>query len=127
MLTIYSPLAGDDIDDDGSADKGGDGVKGNNTTLAWEIANEVAHQRYYRAAKQGGREQLAMVIGGEQQAGDMGYGQSDKGHWAAEGGGDGGEQACYDEQPVAHSHNVHTKVLGISVAQHQRVQGFYQQ
>lgn len=44
-------LAGDDVDDDGGADEGGDGVKGDDTTLARQIADKIAYQGYYRATE----------------------------------------------------------------------------
>ena len=42
----FLPLSGDDVDDDGGADEGGDGIQGDDTALAWEVADEVTYQGY---------------------------------------------------------------------------------
>ena len=47
-----------------------------------------------------------MIVGVEQQSGDMGHGQSDEGHRTAEGRGDGGEDTCHDQQPVAGAEDI---------------------
>ena len=68
-----------------------------------------------------------MVVGCEQQTGNMRYRQSDKGHRSAEGGGDSRQDARNDEQPVAHPQDIHPEILGIAVAEHQGIQRFDEQ
>ena len=41
-LVRQSALAGDDVDDYGGTDERGDGVKGDDATLAWEETDEIA-------------------------------------------------------------------------------------
>ena len=47
----FSSLAGDDVDDNGGADERGYGVEGDDTTLAWQIADKITYQSYYRTAE----------------------------------------------------------------------------
>ncbi len=79
---------GDDVDDDGGADEGRDGVEGDDTTLAREETDEVADESHDGSAEDGGRQQHTMVVCGQQQSGDMGDGQSDECHRTTEGSGD---------------------------------------
>ena len=51
VVAKFSPLAGDDVDDNGGADERGDGVEGDDTTLAWQIADKITYQGYYRTAE----------------------------------------------------------------------------
>ena len=47
----FLSLAGDDVDDNGGADERGYGVEGDDTTLAWQIADKITYQGYYRTAE----------------------------------------------------------------------------
>ena len=94
--------------------------------LAWEITNEITDKCHHSATKQRGWEQLTMVIGSYQQADDMGHSEADKGHRAAKGGGNRRQQTCYDEQPVSDPDNVYPQIFCILLAQHKRIEGFYQ-
>ena len=67
-----------------------------------------------------------MVVGCEQQTGNMRYRQSDKSHWSTESRGDSRQDARNDEQPVAHPQDVHPEVLRITVAKHQGIQRLHQ-
>jgi len=51
VVANFSPLAGDDVDDNGGADERGYGVEGDDTTLAWQIADKITYQSYYRTAE----------------------------------------------------------------------------
>ena len=104
-----------------------DGIQRYHPVLARQIAHQVTDQGDHGAAENSGRQQRTVVVGAEQQSGDVRHGQSDKGHRSAEGGSDGGQDARHDQQPVAGAHNVDAQVLGILVAQHQGVQRFDEQ
>jgi hypothetical protein len=51
VVANFLSLAGDDIDDNGGADERGYGVEGDDTTLAWQIADKITYQGYYRTAE----------------------------------------------------------------------------
>ena len=68
-----------------------------------------------------------MVVGAEQQAGNMWHCQSDESHRSAESSGDGSQDTRHDQQPVAGAEDIDAQVLGILVAQHQGVQRFDKQ
>ena len=53
----------DHIDDNGSTYQRGDSSQGNDAVLAWQEADEVAQQRSYRTAENGGRHQHQVVVG----------------------------------------------------------------
>ena len=106
----------DDVNNDGCADQRRDGVEGDDTTLAREETDEVADEGHDSSAEDGGREKHTMVVCGEQQSGNMGYGEADESHRATEGGGNSREQTSDDKQPVANPQDVDAEVLGIAVA-----------
>ena len=116
MNRVVSSLAGDDVDDDGGADERRDGIEGDDTTLAREETDEVADEGDDGTAEDSGWQKHTMVVSGEQQSGDMGHGEANESHRAAEGGGDSRQQTSDDEQPVAYPQDVHAEVLGITVA-----------
>ena len=90
-------FAGNDVDNDGGADEGRDGIEGYDTTLARKETDEVADEGDDGTTEDGGREQHTVVVGGEQQSGNMGHGEADESHRATEGGGDSREQTSDDE------------------------------
>ena len=116
-----SSLAGDDVDDDGGADEGRNGIEGNDTTLAWEEADEVADEGHDGTTEDGGGQQYTMVVCREQQSGDMGHGEANEGHRTTEGGGNGGENTCHYQQPVARTEDIDAQVFCILVAQHEGI------
>ncbi len=66
-----------------------------------------------------------MIFAATQEAGDMGRGQTDEGYGAAEGGGDGGEDACGAKEEGAYVGDTESEVLGILIAKEKGVEGFY--
>ena len=119
-------MAHDDVDNDGSTNKGCDGIKGDDT-VAGEEAKDIAQQGDDGTGEHGGGHEEAVVVGVEQQARDMRHGKSDECHGTAEGGDDGGEQSGDDEEPVTDADDVDAEVLGIAVAEHQSIKGFDKQ
>ena len=69
----------DDVDDDGGSDEGGDGIEGNDATLAWEHTEQGTREGYDAAHEDSGWQQRAMIIRMEQQTGNMRNSQSDEG------------------------------------------------
>ena len=53
-LVRQSALAGDDVDDYGGTDERGDGVKGDDATLAWEETDEIADKGHNGTIEDGG-------------------------------------------------------------------------
>ena len=49
-----SSLAGDDVDDDGGADEGRNGIEGDDATLAWEETDKVADEGHDGTTEDGG-------------------------------------------------------------------------
>ena len=111
----------DDVDNDGSADEGCDGVEGDDAEGAGEKAKDVAQQGNDGSGEHSGGHEEAVIVGVEQQACDMWHGESNECHGTAEGGDDGGEQSGDDVEPVAGADDVDTEVLGIAVAEHEGV------
>ena len=89
--------AEDDVDDDGGADEGCDGIEGDDAEGAREETKDVAQEGNDGSGEHGGGHQETVVVGVEQQACNMWHGESDECHGAAEGGDDGGEQSGDDE------------------------------
>jgi len=56
-------LAGDDVDDDRGTNQRRDGIKGDNTGLAWEETDKVADKGYDGTTEDGGWQQHTMVVG----------------------------------------------------------------
>ena len=90
-------FAGNHVDDDRGADEWRDGIEGYDTTLARKETDEVADKGDDGAAEDGGWQQHTVVVGGEQQSGDMGHSEADESHRATEGGGDSRQQTSDDE------------------------------
>ncbi len=63
-LVRQSALAGDDVDDYGGTDERGDGVKGDDATLAWEETDKVADEGDDGAAEDGSWQKHTVVVGG---------------------------------------------------------------
>ena len=51
VVAKFLSLAGNDIDDNGGADERGYGVEGDDTTLAWQIADKITYQGNYRTTE----------------------------------------------------------------------------
>lgn len=81
------------VDDDGGTDEGRDGIEGNDACLAGKYADDAAKEGDEGSHENCHGEKLAMVLGADNHAGDVGYGESDEGNGSAEGGGNSGEDA----------------------------------
>lgn len=86
----------DDVDYHRGTHNGRYGIKGDDTVLAGKEAYQITDQSDDGTTEDGGRKQHTVVVGGQQQTGDMRHGKSDKRHRSAKGGGDGRQQACDD-------------------------------
>ena len=86
-------MAGNDIDNDGCAYEGSDGVE-RNGFVGRKGTDEVAEKGDATACQHGEWENGAVVVCAEEQTCDVGNDKSDESDWTAESGSDGCEDAC---------------------------------
>ena len=91
FLSVFMEVSAfqNDIDDDWCAYHGGYGIERNDALFAGQHADDIAQQGHCHARKDGGGNELTVVVCGEHEAGDVGYGKTDEAHWTAERCGDG--------------------------------------
>lgn len=120
-------MAEDDIQDDGRADERRDRVQRQQSSLSRQHAEQVAQQGGRAANQQADGQQGVVVGGAEQQPGDVGDGQADERDGTAEGGGDRGQRAGDEQQPMARATDIDPEVAGIPGTQQQGVEGLDEQ
>ena len=81
---------GNDVDDDGTAHDGGDGIEGDDARLARQEADGIADEGNDGSAEHGAWHQYAVVGSAKQQVGNVRNGQANEHDGAAEGCGYGG-------------------------------------
>ena len=86
-----------DIEDDGCTDKGSHGVEGEELAVGREDGEEIAEQCDCCSTEDGDGEQPTVVSAGENEAGEVGSSQSDKGNGTTVGGNGGNQKAGYEE------------------------------
>ena len=75
---MTTTTAEDDVKNNGSANQRGDGIKGNDASLARENAKQVTEQGNDAAHQQGDGKQRTVVGRSYQQTGYVGYSQANK-------------------------------------------------
>jgi len=116
----------DDVEDDGGAQDGCDGVERNDRG-GWQGAEEVAEECQDGTSEHRDGQEHTVVGGAQQEESHMRSCQSEEGNGATIGSDDSGEQTRGKKQEVACALDVDAKIGGIGFAEHDGIQGFHEQ